>query len=127
MDREKYDHIVGQFEETFKSRDYLIDHNSYDYYFNGDGKRDKRKKYFNIHIVLKSLRRFDTVENTKTMGDVFTNAANIMKAAEEKYDDVVFNSCTYDDNGIVRIRFCSVIEVALRELTSGTTFYKEGW
>jgi hypothetical protein len=128
MQESIFDEIINEFKEAFKSRDYLIEAKGYKDYYTLKGERDKRRKYFNIGIALKSLRKFDTAENTHIMGEAFTKASGIMKKIEDAYEDVTFSGCSYNGKGIVEINFCTISEVALRELTSDNkAFNVERW
>lgn len=128
MQKEVFEYIIKSFKDQFKFRDYFVEYKPYEDYFTNEGKRDKRRKYFNIKIVLKNLRKFDPAENTRIKGETFSKAAKIMMDVEEKYEDITFIACSYNGDGFVDIKFCSVSEVALRELTSGTNkFNVERW
>lgn len=128
MEEVIYNNIIKLFKSKFKSREYIVDVDSYDAYFTKSGERDKRKKYFRLGIGLKSLRKFDTLENTRILGDAFTKCSEVMGAIEENHPEITFNECTYNGGGILELKFCSVTEVALRELTATSRpFSVEKW
>lgn len=128
MEETIYLEIIKNFNSEFDSRDYIVDYQNFSDYFTKTGMRDKRKKYFTINIGLKSLRMFDTPENVKIMGDAFIRCHTAMKATEDKYENITFNECSYDGSGIIQIKFCSVSDIALQQLTSRSKpFVVERW
>lgn len=128
MEKNVYDYILKKFSDKFKGRDYIVESSQYEDFFTSAGKRDRRRKYFHIHIAIKNLRRFDIVENTKLLGELFVASSTLIGEVEDKYEDVIFNTCSYDGNGIVEIKFCLASEIALRELTAGSkSFNVERW
>jgi hypothetical protein len=129
MNKKDYDYAVETFQMLFNREEYVINALNFEKYFRKDGERDKRKKYFTIEIFLKTLRRFDLVENARIIGEAFKTAHAAMKQAEENTEGLIFNGFYYDGVGKFVVKFARVSEVALNELTADATrdFYVEKW
>lgn len=128
MDEKAFNFVIQSFKQEFSSRDYLFEANDYDSYFTAKGKRDQRKKYFVLNIGIKSLRKFDTIENTSILGETLTKASKAMLVSEKEHEDVAFSECYYDGSGLLTVKFCSVVDIAIKTLTSQTKpFATERW
>ncbi len=119
-----YNDISHNIKDEFNSRDYVIMNKGFEQYFNKNGERDRRRKYFKILIRLSNLRRRDVSENTKIIGETLLKCTKVMSNMEEKYEELVFTGCVFYSNiDCIELRFCSVNEVALRQLTYSDTSF----
>lgn len=123
MKKEIYEYITDMADNLFSGKSYILEHPLYEDYFDKTGKvRDKRRKYFFVDVALRDMRKFDTMANTRIVGEAMVKMATIMEETDKQFpdEDFMFNGCSYTGEGVVKLRVGSIANMALAELVSGS-------